>query len=195
MAFKKINFQLVSPYIDLDVRDFEVDFSASGMPKDILAGTQVEDDDATATDALVDGEWMQLTSDGLKVTRATAGAETPVDVPSWPLYAERGRTELMALNKVPLIWRGSFEVDTHMYKQEDSALAVGLRLVAEGVAEAGGTVAVSQLGTGAFYSVAAALAITADAAACGRTIGFVTRPKANNGDRGMRIYCSLGLGL
>lgn len=186
MAFKKVNFQLVTPYLNLDVRDFDVDFAGNSMPADILPNTDK---------ALIDGEWMMLSAGGKKVTRGfNADLSTPVGVPCFPLYAEKGRTELMALSKVPVIWMGSFEADTHLYKSSDSAMALGARLVVMGVNKAGG-IDGTELGTALIHSVVAANAYAADPTTNGHTVGFVTRTKAANGSRGIRIYCSLGLGL
>ena len=205
MPFKKVNFQLVTPYLDLDVRDFEVDFAGVNMPVDIQPNTVLEDDGATATHALVDGEWMMLSAKGKKITRAIASTESEwVTAPCFPLYAERGRTELMALNKAPIIWRGSFEADTHMVMNGNqtkiNTYLLGARLAVAG-AEKPGTVADTPMHASEFFSVLDAKAVDTTSAATmvneksGRAVGFVVRAAADNGGRGIRVYCSLGLGL
>ncbi len=205
MPFKKVNFQLVTPYIDLDVRDFEVDFAGVNMPVDILPGTVLEDDAATATHALVDGEWMMLSALGKKITRAIAGTEAEwVTAPCFPLYAERGRTELLALNKAPVIWRGSFEADTHMIVNGDQdyidTFLLGARLAVRG-AKKPGTVADTPMNATACFSLADVNPVDTTSGATmvssksGRSIGHVIRAAADNGSRGVRVYCSLGLGL
>lgn len=76
--------------------------------------------------ALVDGEWMTLNTTGTKIQRATDIA-TPDDEAtalSWPLWAERGRTDVQAIGgrKMPLLWMGAWEFNTRIF---DASAAVG----------------------------------------------------------------------
>lgn len=68
--------------------------------------------------ALVDGEWMTLDSSS-KLVRAAAIA-TPTDQAlknSWPLWAERGRTDVrsMADVKMPILWMNQWEFNTRIF--------------------------------------------------------------------------------
>lgn len=204
MPFKKVNFQLVSPYLQLETRDFELDFAGRNMPADILPNTVVEDTGGDATHALVDGEWLMLSGETGKLTRAFGGTfalpdETkPVSMPCFPLYAERGRSELMAISKVPVIWLGSFEVDTHMINfATEFASGVGKRVVVKGGVTPGikGGTAMSSTVCFSLLDLQVYTAAGAKLADDGHTVGFVTRSPASNGGRGARVYCSLGLGL
>lgn len=75
--------------------------------------------------ALVDGEWMKLDAN-YKIVRATTigtvGNEAAAR--SYPLWAERGRTDVQALGerKMPVLWLGNWEFNTRIY---DASAVVG----------------------------------------------------------------------
>jgi len=75
--------------------------------------------------ALVDGEWLSLDASS-KLVRAAAVATPGNEAASvsWPLWAERGRTDVQAMadRKVPLLWMGQWEFNTRIF---DAAAVVG----------------------------------------------------------------------
>src|SRR5688500_13639350 len=60
------------------------------------------------TNPLLDGEWLQLNS-SYKLTRGAAG---DVAVPSYQLFAERGRYDTQSIGKVPVLFIGGYEAET-----------------------------------------------------------------------------------
>ena len=68
--------------------------------------------------ALVDGEWVTLDADSKLVRAATFATEgDPSTSLSWPLWNERGRTDVQALGerRSVVLWLGSWEFDTRIY--------------------------------------------------------------------------------
>lgn len=199
MALRKVHFQLITPYLNLEVRDFELDFTGNHMPGSVLPTDYLEDDDATATHPILDGEFLTLTDAG----KAVRPADGVVTLPSFPVYAERGRSELMAINKVPLIYMGSFEAETWAVQNDTddwSAASFGDRLVVNSATTIGPDTGTPMV-TGSFFSVPHLLPYQDDdtslddAADQGNTIGHVVRPWGGSASGGVRIYCSLGLNL
>jgi hypothetical protein len=65
-----------------------------------------------AANPLVDGEWLQLDST-YKVGRGADGSGVhEAIVPSWQVFAERGRYDTQAIGKVPLLFIGGYEAET-----------------------------------------------------------------------------------
>lgn len=148
MALFDVNhFVITSPGIaGLELRDdFPLDFSGLNMPANIKPSTVLEDDGATASRALINGEWlMPKTVAGVtKMTRAgvtlssgldnlTAGDEYDQ---KFPIFAERGRIDIQTMkDRVPVIFQGAYEFDTKVIDTVSghvtwSAIAVGTRLV------------------------------------------------------------------
>lgn len=199
MAIGRNNFNLVTAYSELDVKDFMLDFTGANMPANLQPGD---------ADVLRDGELLSLAGGTAALTyrmrRAASvatecgGAANPagdtaaVNVPAWFLYAERGRTDIQAFAdpKVPVIWRGSFEADTQLYDVTNlAAMVPGVRLVCvRADAEAAGYANFSVLRTMVRNDTPAT---PADATG-GMTFGFVTRASAFNGTRGVRFFGQAG---
>ncbi len=106
----KINFEPVSDILPVQRRDFP------------LADRTLAD--PTNAVALVDGEWMTLDATN-KLVRAAAVA-TPGDIATvraFPLFMEKGRSDVQALSmvKTMILWLGDYEFDTRIY---DASVAV-----------------------------------------------------------------------
>lgn len=112
---QKINFEPVSSILDVDRRDFPLVDKTLADPLNSVA--------------LVDGEWMTIVT-GYKMQRAAAITGNLGDpalvaaVRSFPLFAERGRTDVRAMAdvKMPILWRGTYEFDTRIF---DAAATYG----------------------------------------------------------------------
>jgi len=100
-----LDFVLISDFVGIQRKSFEVADST------LL--------DPTSTNPLVLGEWLELTS-AYKMDRGTANGAT---VPSWVMFAEKGRFETQAAGKVPILWLNDFEADTKV--MDSTGLAVG----------------------------------------------------------------------
>ncbi len=170
MPSKTTNFKLVTPQLDLDTKDFELDFTGDNMPANLKpsAGT-------TTNPAILDGEWMELTT-AYKLTRAGVGAASPN--PVWPVYTEKGRSDVMGINKLTVIWRGTYEVNDNIYMLSDRAnQTVGTKLmVVEGAVVSGGSAKHSCLKEWA-------------AGASATVVGVVTKAAGSDSDP-VRIYCA-----
>lgn len=103
---QKVNFEPVSDINMVVRRDFQLADPTLADPLNSVA--------------LVDGEWMTLDSTG-KLVRATDlttegnGVTTPL---AFPLFAERGRTDIQALaeRRMPVLFMGPYEFDTRIFK-------------------------------------------------------------------------------
>lgn len=107
----KVNFEPVSDYIPLQTRDFGLADPNLSDPLNALA--------------LTDGEWMTIDANYKLVRAATiASPGNRAAVRSFPLFAERGRTDTRALAdvKFPVIFIGQYEFDTRIY---DASVALG----------------------------------------------------------------------
>lgn len=186
MALKRINFDLLTPTLNEQRRSVRPSFVPATMP-----------DSLNPDDPLVlrDGEWLTWTADGKQMIRACIGVTIGGDDglsaagfyqrPSWPLYAERGRSDIQAVaggGKLPILYTGFFEADTQLYHIDDLAnLTVGKRLVVvAGNPDLAGLT---------HFSV---LSSDNGAAGQGMTVGFVTRAPGDNGGKGLRVYCQAG---
>ncbi|HEU4635661.1 MAG TPA: hypothetical protein VFS41_05740 [Edaphobacter sp.] len=108
---QKINFTNVSDILPVQRRDFP------------LADTTLAD--PLNSVALVDGEWMTLNSSYQILRASTIGsAGNLATVRSFPLWAERGRTDVTAMSgrKMPVLFRGDYEFDTRIF---DASVALG----------------------------------------------------------------------
>ena len=112
-TLKKVNFQLTTPYIDMDTRDFDTDVTF----------------DPTKAASFVDGEWVKLGVDH-KIARSTGRCTGGLVM---PIFAPRGQGELQALGKCPVLWRGSFEVRTNLL--EEDGIDVGKPVTVVSVAD------------------------------------------------------------
>lgn len=60
-----------------------------------------------ATNPLLDGEWMSIDS-SYKAARGSGNQA----VPTWQVFAERGRYDTQAIGKVPFLFIGGYEAET-----------------------------------------------------------------------------------
>lgn len=113
---QKVNFEPVSDVLPVQRRDFPLSDPTLAQPLNAVA--------------LVDGEWMTITST-YKLVRAadvtvlgTAGAAGIATLRSFPLFAERGRYDVQAIagTKMPILFRGEYEFDTRIF---DAAAVCG----------------------------------------------------------------------
>lgn len=99
------NFEPVRPVNPYQVAEFP-----------LVDGTLVDPLNAVA---LVEGEWMTLDANGVKCVRATTIGSVGNEAAkrSYPLWAERGRTDLQARGEraVPLLWKDAWEFDTRIF--------------------------------------------------------------------------------
>jgi hypothetical protein len=86
-----------------------------------------------AAEPLLDGEWLALNSS----YQAVRGVGEQL-VPTYPVFAERGRYDVQAIGKVPLLFAGMFEFDTDIVNTPHGLL-LGDPVVVADVTAAGGT--------------------------------------------------------
>jgi hypothetical protein len=121
-------FTLISEVLPIQRRDFYAANTALLNPNN--------------ANPLIDGEWLELDTN-YKAARGTGEAA----VPSWVLFAERGRYDTQSIGKVPLLFNGGYEADTKVYTS--TGLAVGNALVVQDVTVGGLTKrGVAKLGAG-----------------------------------------------
>lgn len=103
-TIQKVNFEIVSDLLKIQVRDFA-----------LADKTIAEPLNATA---LVDGEWFIIDS-AYKAARATAinAAGNIATQTAYPVWSERGRTDVLAMagRKVPMLFLGDYEADTRIF--------------------------------------------------------------------------------
>ena len=92
-----MNFTLVSEFQTIQRRPFELGDASILKPND--------------ANPLVDGEFLELDS-SYKMIR---GSGAPATVPSFAVFAERGRYETQAIGKVPMLYMGAYEADTLIF--------------------------------------------------------------------------------
>lgn len=111
---QKVNFEPVTDILPLHRRDFALATPGLADPLDAVA--------------LVDGEWMVINS-SYKIERATDitthghdGAGGRAAQLAYPLFAERGRSDVLALavRKMPIIFLGQYEFDTRIFDATDT---------------------------------------------------------------------------
>jgi len=164
MTVMKTNFEPVSNMLQVQTRDF------------VLAdGTLADPSNAVC---LVDGEWMGFDSTG-KIVRASAiGTLNNVATGfAWPLWAERGRTDIQAMGsrKAPLLWLGQWEFDTRIFDATATA-GSGLAITAIGQCVKVATIAIGSRNYTGLVGKG-----TADTTAI--VVGYVVRLPANNGGK------------
>lgn len=161
-TIQKLNFEPVSNVMHIQTRDFPLVDPTLANP--------------LQANALVDGEWMEITS-AYKMQRACDIATTgnAATNQSYPLWAERGRTDVQAMGerKSTLLWLGLWEYDTRVYLA--TSMVQGGRVRVESVQFGGGT--------GPIYSALVHGGTIATPAGSGPTVGFITRLAANNGGK------------
>ncbi len=100
---------LVSPVLPVDRRDFE-----------LVDPTILNPNNANP---LLDGEWLSLNTSAYKLERGSG----TLAVPSYQVFAERGRYDTQGAQKVPVLFIGSYEAETSIYNS--SGLSVNDFLV------------------------------------------------------------------
>lgn len=162
-TIQRINFELVSDTLKLQVRDF-------GLADKTIA----EPLNATA---LVDGEWFTIDS-SYKAARAAsvAGAGNFPTQTSYPCWAERGRSDVLAnaARKIPLIFMGQYEADTRIF---DASAAVS---GGAAITFVGQPLKVATVTIGGKIVVGLVGAVAGDGEPI---VGRVTRLPANNGGK------------
>ena len=154
----KVNFEFVSNSMHTQTRDFPLVDPTLADPYNAVA--------------LVDGEWMTITS-AYKMERASV-IGTPANAAtkhSWPLWAERGRTDVQAQaeRKAPVLWMGGWECDSRIYDATSMTLGglVSVATVTIGTRNYTGLVDNGTIGT----------------PGSGITVGYITRLPASNGGK------------
>ena len=162
----KVNFEPRSNMMHVQTRDFPL-----VNPGNLLTNP-------TSTTVLVDGEWMSLDATGQNMLRAAAIAGAGVEAAghSWPLYAERGRTDVQAIQKASLLWLGQWEADTRIYRAD---VAVGAGAIIATVGQAVKVASIAIVSAARFFCGLVGWN-TADP---GFIVGYVTRLPANNGGK------------
>lgn len=115
------HMELVTELLPLLRRDFYTDLSLN----------------PDAAEPLVDGEWLQLL-DNYKCGRALSPLAAEPVVPNYPVWAERGRYDIQAIGKVPLLMGPLYEFDTDIVNSSHG-FQVGDPAVVATVTAAGGS--------------------------------------------------------
>lgn len=108
-TLQKINFTPVSDILPVHRRDFPLADATLANPLNAVA--------------LVDGEWMIVNAAGMliRATNVAVGGALALSgakaVRSFPLFAERGRSDIMSLSspKMPILFLGQYEFDTRIF--------------------------------------------------------------------------------
>lgn len=80
---------------------------------------------------IVDGEWLELDSNYKLIRGATGSGAHEAVVPSWAVFAERGRYDTQAVGKTVVLFQGGFEAETQV--ADLTGMAVGNALVVQDV--------------------------------------------------------------
>jgi len=80
---------------------------------------------------LYDGEWLQLDTNYKAARGADGSGVHEAIVPSWQLFAERGRYDTQSIQKAPLLFIGGYEAETSIYLV--TGLSIGDPLVVQDV--------------------------------------------------------------
>lgn len=143
-----LDFELVSENVPIQRRAFEVATLVSG----------VNITNPNSANPLVMGEWLELNTAYQMVRGSVDGAL----VPSFCVWGERGRTDVQALKKAPMLYLGSYEAQTKV--MDATGLTLGEALMVGNVTYGGLTRrGLKQHGGGAE-----------------KIVGYVTRLPANN---------------
>lgn len=121
---------LISEVLPVQRRDFSVAVSAILNPDD--------------ANPLLDGEWLSLDAAYKLVrysdTTAVVGGATinyGVTVPSFQVFAERGRYDTQAIGKVPVLMIGGYEAETTIANDPAGTMAVNDALIIASVTVGG----------------------------------------------------------
>lgn len=75
---------------------------------------------------LVDGEWLQLNSSYALARGADGSGIHEAIVPSWQLFAERGRYDTQAIQKAPVLFMGGYEAECKVVNLTSAAVGAAL---------------------------------------------------------------------
>jgi hypothetical protein len=157
---QKVNFEPVSNVMHIQTRDFPLVDPTIANPYD--------------ADALVDGEWMAVTS-AYKMERAAdvASAGNVATAHSYPYWMEKGRYDVQAQaeRKGAILWLGAWEFDSRIY------LETGMTF--------GGLVSVTSIQPVASGKIYSGLVNNGTIATplTGITVGYITRLPSTNGGK------------
>lgn len=115
------------------------------------------------TNPILDGEWLAYDT-AKKAVRSDGTAL------SWAVFAERGRSDVQALGKMPVLYMGRYEADTLIF--DATSLVTGSALQVDDVT----------------YEAQTRSGLVIKAA--GLTVGYVTRLPAVNGQK-LRFFNTL----
>ena len=192
MAIGKINFDIVAPsHTALVIKNYELDFSGANMP------TSLDPRITSSTKPrILDGEWLRFNTAGTKLERTddaeSANLATTISQGAfYPTWAPVGDYSVQASNVMPIIFIGTFEAWTQVYRYSGTTatpltgFAVGDRLVVcEGQPDANSSAFHSVLESkGASASYVAQ--VSADGMVMGRVLG-------KDNTRGLHIYAQAG---
>lgn len=90
------HMELVTELMPINRRDFPLDDASLLNPN--------------ATNPLLDGEWLTLT-DAYQLSRGGLTSSQELAKLSFQLFAERGRYDVQAIGKVPVLFIGGYEAD------------------------------------------------------------------------------------
>jgi hypothetical protein len=105
-----LDFELVSEFTPIQRRSFPVPTVDGG-------GTPIIN--PNSTNPLILGEFLELNS----AYQMVRGAANPSLWPSFAVFGERGRTDMQALGKAPMLYMGTYEAQTKV--MDDTGLVVG----------------------------------------------------------------------
>jgi hypothetical protein len=88
---------LVSPVLPVDRREF------------ILATPSILN--PNNANPLLDGEWLQYDATGKGIRGADGSGTHEAIIPSWQVFAERGRYDTQAIGKCPVLYIGGYEAE------------------------------------------------------------------------------------
>lgn len=156
-TIQKVNFEPLSDMlVQVSVRDFVLADPTIADPRNAVA--------------LVDGEWLSLNSSyqALRASDVATPAAAAAAI-SWPVWAERGRSDVQALRQAPVLYLGQYEADTRVFNAASMVLGgrVSVATVTLGGRNYSGLVANGSVGT----------------PGAGITVGFITRLPTNNGGK------------
>lgn len=112
-----VNFELMTDLQQVTRRDFPI------VPVNLL--------NPLDANPLIDGEWLSLDSSYSLERGTDDGTVSEILVPSWPLFAERGRYDTQAIGKSPVLYLGMYEAQTRVV--DSTSLGVGDRLIVKDI--------------------------------------------------------------
>jgi hypothetical protein len=166
-TIQRVNFEPLSDLLKTQIRDYALADKTIADPLNALA--------------FVDGEWFTIDTNN-KAARAAsvAGAGNVATQTSYPIFAERGRSDVLAMSgrKVPLIVMGQWEADTRIF---DAAVALS---GGAAITFVGQPLKVASINIGGKIVTGVVGAVAADGEPI---VGRVSRLPANNGGK-LRMF-------